>query len=163
MKQLAGFLLSVLAFTAVIAECAAQVYPSRPIRMLAGYPPGGGTDITARLMATQLSQRLGQPVIVENRPGAGGNIASEMTARAPADGYTILMAPNTIAINPLLSASMKFDVATELTGVALICNSPILLVVNPTLPIRKRIPDASAMGPPASERRSIWRPNSFAA
>jgi tripartite-type tricarboxylate transporter receptor subunit TctC len=136
MKKFAGLVGAVVAFAALSHVCVAQSYPSRPIRMLVGYAPGGGTDIIARLMAQHLQSRLGQPVIVENRPGAGGNIASEQTARAVADGYTLLMAANTIAINPFLSTNKTFDVATELTGVALICNSPILVVVNPSLPIR---------------------------
>ncbi|MSQ18411.1 MAG: tripartite tricarboxylate transporter substrate binding protein [Betaproteobacteria bacterium] len=126
---------TLLAIGAAAAECVGQTYPTRPLRMLVGYAPGGGTDIIARLMALHLQPRLGQPVIVENRPGAGGNIASEQTARAVPDGYTILMAANTIAINPFLSSNKTFDVATELTGVALICNSPILVVVNPSLPV----------------------------
>jgi tripartite-type tricarboxylate transporter receptor subunit TctC len=136
MKLLTGLAGAVIAFAALTQECMGQQYPTRPIRMLVGYAPGGGTDIIARLMAQYLQQRLGQPVIVENRPGAAGNIASEQAARAVADGYTLLAAPNTIAINPFLSTNKTFDVATDLTGVALICNSPILVVVNPSLPVR---------------------------
>jgi tripartite-type tricarboxylate transporter receptor subunit TctC len=104
--------------------------------MLVGYAPGGGTDIIARLVALNLQKRLGQPAIVDNKPGAGGNIASELTAAAPADGYTLLMAANTIAINPYLYSKLDFDVRKDLTGVALIANSPVIVVVNPNEPIR---------------------------
>jgi tripartite-type tricarboxylate transporter receptor subunit TctC len=117
-------------------DAAAQAYPSRPIRMFVGYAPGGGTDIIARLVAVNLQKRIGQPVIVDNKPGAGGNIASELTAGAAADGYTLLMAANTIAINPYLYSKLDFDVRKDLTGVALIANSPVLVVVNPSQPIK---------------------------
>ncbi len=157
MRVLAGLAFAVVAISAAAPNCVAQSYPSRPIRMLVGYPPGGGTDIIARLMAQYLQPRLGQPVIVENRPGAGGNIASEQTVRAVADGYTIMMAANTIAINPFLSANKTFDVATELTGVALICNSPILVVVNPALPVRN-IPELIAYAKANPGRLSYGTP-----
>jgi tripartite-type tricarboxylate transporter receptor subunit TctC len=86
-------------------------------------------------MAHHLRGRLGQPVVVDNRPGAGGNIASELAARAAPDGYTLLMAANTVTINPFLYKEMSFDVARDLTGVAIIANSPVVLVVHPGQPI----------------------------
>ena len=94
---------------------AAQTYPNRPIRMLVGYAPGGGSDIIARLIATSLQARLGQPVLVENRPGAGGNVAIEQAAKARPDGYTLLVTQNTPTMAPALFANdvMKDFAATS--------------------------------------------------
>lgn len=114
----------------------AQDYPTKPLRMVVGYAPGGGTDMIARLMSQQLSTRLGQPVVVDNRPGAGGNIGSEVVAKAPADGYTLLMAANTVAINPFLYKDLAFDVARDLTGVAMIASAPVVVVMHPDVPIK---------------------------
>src|SRR6266511_6172053 len=87
---------------AVSRPATAQAYPSRPVRLLVGFPAGGTTDIAARLIGQWLSERLGQPVIIENRPGAGGNIGTEIGVRAPPDGYTLLMALSLNAINPAI-------------------------------------------------------------
>jgi tripartite-type tricarboxylate transporter receptor subunit TctC len=133
--QLVGFCIALL-LAAALNHAAAQPFPSRPLRLVVGYAPGGGTDIIARLMATNVQTKLGQPVVVENRPGVGGNLASEIVARAPADGYTLLMAANTVAINPFLYAKQAFDVARDLTAVAMIANSPVLLVTHPGVAIR---------------------------
>jgi tripartite-type tricarboxylate transporter receptor subunit TctC len=114
----------------------AQDYPSKPIRMLVGYAPGGGTDIIARLMAHHLRAALGQPVVVENRPGAGESIADALVAHAAADGYTLLMAASAVTINPFLYKEMSFDVSRDLTGVAIIANSPVVLVTHPSLAIQ---------------------------
>ena len=113
----------------------AQDYPSRPIKLLVGYAPGGGSDLIARLVARQLQLRLGQAVVVENRPGAGGNIATDLVAKATPDGYTLLVTPNTIAMAPFLHAKLPFDVVRDLTGVGMIANSSVALVVDPKLPI----------------------------
>ena len=129
--------------TAIAAAClilspagvTAQDYPNKPIRMLVGYAPGGGSDIIARLIAQNLQTRLGQSVVVENRAGAGGNIATEMVAKARPDGYTLLMTPNTVTMAPALFSKLPFDVTKDLTGVAVIANSPLVLVVNPAVPI----------------------------
>ena len=114
---------------------AGQAFPSKPIRLFVGYVPGGGTDIIARLAAQHLSTRLGQPVLVENRPGAGGNIASEIVASAAPDGYTLLLAPNTVTINPFLFKKAGVDVARELRGVGMIATSPIVLVTSLSSPV----------------------------
>src|SRR5438874_2376209 len=90
------------ALPAVSGIARAQTYPTRPVHIIVGFPPGGGTDITARLIGQWLSERLGQPFIIENRPGATGNIATEAVVRAPPDGYTLLMALATNAINAAL-------------------------------------------------------------
>jgi tripartite-type tricarboxylate transporter receptor subunit TctC len=111
----------------------AQTYPSRPIRIVVGYAPGGATDILARLIGGWLSRRLGQPVIVENHPGAGSAVAAEMVMRSPADGYTLFLAAAANAIN---SAIFVHDSA----AVAIVAEEPIILSVNPALP-PKTIPE----------------------
>ena len=103
---------------------------------MVGYAAGGGTDIIGRLAAQHLSQRLGQTVLVENKPGAGGNIATESVAKAAADGYTLLLAVNNVTINPYIYKKMEVDVARELRGVGIIANSPIVLVANLNAPIK---------------------------
>ena len=128
---LAGFLAWSLA-----SGAGAQAYPNRPIKLVVGYAAGGGTDIIGRLAAQHLSQRLGQTVLVENKPGAGGNIATESVAKAAADGYTLLLAVNNVTINPYIYKKMEVDVARELRGVGIIANSPIVLVANLNAPIK---------------------------
>ena len=114
----------------------AQTYPSRPVRILVGAPPGGGTDITARLMGQWLSERLGQPFIIENRPGAGGNIATEAVVRAPPDGYTLLMALHNNAINATLYDKLNFNFIRDIAPVASINRVPNVIDVNPSIPAR---------------------------
>ena len=114
---------------------AAQAYPTKPIRVLVGYAPGGGSDIIARLIASSLQARLGQPVVVENKPGAGGNVAIEQVAKARPDGYTLLVTPNTATMAPALFAKLPFDVVKDLAGVGVIATSPMVLIVNPAVPI----------------------------
>src|SRR5215468_3733233 len=110
---------SAVAAPAVLHVAQAQDYPSRPIRLLVGYPPGGATDIIARICAQGLSERLGKPVVVENRPGTGGNLAGEAAARAAPDGYTLLHgADNMFTINPHVYAKMPYDPLKELTPIA---------------------------------------------
>ena len=114
---------------------AAQAYPNRSIRVLVGYAPGGGSDIIARLIANSLQARLGQPVVVENRAGAGGNLAIDQVAKARPDGYTLLVTPNTATMAPALFAKLPFDVVKDLAGVGVIATSPMVLIVNPAVPI----------------------------
>ena len=114
----------------------AQAYPNRPIRLVVGYATGGGTDIIGRMAAQFLSTRLGQSVLVENKPGAGGNIATEAVAKAAPDGYTLLLAINNVTINPYIYKKMDVDVARELRGVGIIANSPIVLVANLNAPLK---------------------------
>jgi tripartite-type tricarboxylate transporter receptor subunit TctC len=132
--------LFVLALTFAIACSAAAAqaqpaWPTKPIRILVGYAPGGSTDVTARIIGQALSERLGQPVIIENRPGAAGNIAAEAAAKADPDGYTITMSTSsTFATNPSLYKSLPFDVQTDFAPIALTAFIPNLLVVNPSVP-----------------------------
>ena len=113
----------------------AQGYPNKPIRVLVGYAPGGGSDIIARLFAQSLQTRLGQPVVVENRPGAGGNLAIDLVAKARPDGYTLLVTPNTFTMAPALFSKLSFDVVKDFSGVGIIATSPMVVIVNPQVPI----------------------------
>jgi tripartite-type tricarboxylate transporter receptor subunit TctC len=114
---------------------AAQAYPSKPIRVLVGFAPGGAVDISARTIALKLGETIGQPVVVDNRPGASGNIAAELTAKAPPDGHTLLVANVTIAM-PSLFAKLAYDVTRDLQPVSLIAIGPSVLVVHPSVPAR---------------------------
>lgn len=118
------------------AASAAQ-YPDKPIRMLVGFAPGGGTDTTARAMANKLSERMGQQIIVDNRPGAAGNIATEITARANPDGYTILMGTiAALAINPSLYKKLQFDPLKDVLPVTRAVDSTNVLVLHPSVPAK---------------------------
>ena len=114
----------------------AQPYPAKPIRFMVGYPPGGGTDLTARIVAERLSPALGQPVVVENRPGAGSNIAGEQVARAAPDGYTLFVSAGAMATNPTLYANMPFDPMKDFAPVIGLSLLPNVIVVNAAVPAR---------------------------
>ena len=123
------------------AAHAQTAWPTKQIRILVGYAAGGSTDVTARIVGQALSERLGQPVIIENRPGAAGNIAAEATAKADPDGYTLLMATSTtFATNPSLYKTLPFDVRTDFAPITVTAFIPNLLVVNPSVP-SKDVPD----------------------
>ncbi len=113
----------------------AETYPSRPVHLIIGYAPGGSADMTARLFGQWLSERLGQQFIVEGRPGAGTNIATEAVVRAPADGYTLLLAAPANATNPALFAKLNFDFIRDTTPVAGLIRFADVVEVNPSLPI----------------------------
>ena len=108
----------------------AQTYPARPVRVLVGFPPGGGTDIMARVLAPQLSQSLGQPFVVENRPGATTNIASDLVAKSAPDGYTLLFTTSALAINMSLYRNLPFDALRDFAPVSVFAESPNLLVAH---------------------------------
>jgi len=114
----------------------AQSYPSRPVRWIVPAPPGGPLDIVARLFGQWLSERLGQPFIVENRPGGGTNIATEMVARAPADGYTLLSVVTAAAINATLYDKLNFNFIRDIAPVASIIRVPLVMVINPSIRAR---------------------------
>jgi tripartite-type tricarboxylate transporter receptor subunit TctC len=123
-----------LAIAAPHAPAAADAYPARPIRFVVAFPPGGGTDIIARSIAQKLSGRLSQQVVVDNRPGAGGNIGTDVVAKSAPDGYTLLMgSAGPLAINASLFASMPFDPIRDLAPVTLAASTPNVLVVHPSL------------------------------
>ncbi|AVA35092.1 tripartite-type tricarboxylate transporter receptor subunit TctC [Cupriavidus metallidurans] len=121
----------------VVGHAQADTYPSKPIQMIVPQAPGGTNDIVARLVAADLSQRLGQQVVVENRPGAGGNIGTQTAARSAPDGYTLLMTiSSTQAINPSLYRSIPFDPIKDFEPIAPVATVPNVLVVNPAFPAK---------------------------
>ena len=117
------------------SACAAwgQAWPNKPIRMVVAFPPGGPTDIVSRVIAQRLSEQLGQQVIIDNKPGAGGNIAAELIANAPADGYTLFYNTSAIVIGPALYSKVNYDTLKDFAPVALTASVPMVLAVNPNL------------------------------
>jgi tripartite-type tricarboxylate transporter receptor subunit TctC len=129
---LAGASLLALPASPVAAQ---STYPSRPIRLIAPFPPGGTSDVLARLLAQKLTDGLGQPVAVDNRPGAGGNIGHEIAAKAPADGYTLLLTnSSTLVTNPHLYKRLGFDPIADFTPIAMVAQAGQVLVVHPSVP-----------------------------
>lgn len=114
----------------------AQSWPTKPVRMIIAFPPGGPTDLVSRVLAQKLSEQLGQQVIVDNKPGAGGNIAAELAARATPDGYTIFYNTSAIVIGPALYGKVNYDTLKDFAPVLLTASVPMVLVVNPQLPAR---------------------------
>jgi tripartite-type tricarboxylate transporter receptor subunit TctC len=113
---------------------AEDAYPSRPVRILVGFQPGGGSDLLARFLASKLGERLGQPVIVENRPGAGGTIALDVGTQAPPDGYTLIMVSGSQLTNAALFTKVKYDVEQVLTPIAQLTSEPYILLAKPSVP-----------------------------
>jgi tripartite-type tricarboxylate transporter receptor subunit TctC len=129
------FALALAALASIAMPAHAQTYPAKPVRLVVPFPAGGTTDILARAAAQRLSETLGQQVIVDNRPGAGGNIGSELVARAAPDGYTLLMGTvGTHAINVSLYPKLPYDPVKDFTPIVLVAGVPNVLVVNPSLP-----------------------------
>jgi tripartite-type tricarboxylate transporter receptor subunit TctC len=121
---------------AVCADASAQAYPAKPVRIVVPYAPGGGVDIVARALGQELTKRLGQQVVIENKTGAGGNIGSDAVAKATPDGYTLLIASPANAVNPTLYSKLPFDPVRDLAPVALIATVPAVLLASPALPVR---------------------------
>jgi tripartite-type tricarboxylate transporter receptor subunit TctC len=135
--QRAAAVLIVLAVMAITlsSNTLAQNYPTRPVRMVVALAAGGPTDLVARIFAAKLSEIFGQQIVVDNRPGAGGSVAGDIVAHAPADGYTLFVAANgTIAISPHLLTKLPYNVSRDLAPVALIGNSPLAVMVHPGVP-----------------------------
>ena len=124
--------LPLLAAAIPFAPALAQDYPNRPVRVVVGYAPGGGTDIFARVIADKLGRVLGQPVIVENKAGANGNIAADQVAKSPADGYSLLFVVNTHVTNVDMYASLPYDPIKDFAPVGLVVSTPLLLVATPS-------------------------------
>jgi tripartite-type tricarboxylate transporter receptor subunit TctC len=118
----------------------AQAYPTRPVRWIVGYPPAGASDIAARLIGQWLSDRLGQPFVIENRPGASGNIGTEAVVNAPPDGYTLLLVNAGNAINATLYDKLKYNLIRDIAPVAGIIGVPLVMQVNPSVPV-KTVPE----------------------
>ena len=126
-----------LSLSSLITSAAeAQSYPSRPIRMVIPFPPGGSLDITMRVVGPKMTEVIGQTVIIDSRPGADGNIGTEIVARAPADGYTVLIHAVPLVVNPSLRRKLPFDVRKDFIPVSLLTASPLVLVVNPSVPVK---------------------------
>lgn len=129
--------IAALVLLALASTADAQSWPSKPIRIISPYPPAGANDLLARIIAPKLSEQLGQPVVVENRAGATGNIGAELVAKAPADGYTLLMGQaGNLTINISLMAKIPFDPVRDFSPVTMVASTPNVLVVHPSLPVR---------------------------
>ncbi|MBO9652224.1 MAG: tripartite tricarboxylate transporter substrate binding protein [Variovorax sp.] len=121
-----------LGLAAVAAH--AQQWPAQPVRIVVGYPAGGASDVAARVVGQKLAERLGQAVVVENKPGAGGNIGADFVAKAPADGYTLLLGTISLSVNPSLYPKMTYDPQKDLAAISMISSTPFVLVSNPNSP-----------------------------
>ena len=124
---------AVCAVVAVSGPVFAQAYPVKPVRIVVPFAPGGASDVLARLVGQKLSERLGQPVVVENKPGATTTLGAAEVAKSPPDGYTLLLAPAPFVIAPLMYPKLTYDAAKDFTGVALLASSPLILTVNPAV------------------------------
>jgi tripartite-type tricarboxylate transporter receptor subunit TctC len=135
MKRLFGAgLLLALGLALVPAGFAqGQPYPAKPIRLVVPFAPGGASDVLARLVGQKLSERWGQPVVVENKPGAATTVGAADVAKAPADGYTLMLAPAPFVIAPLMYQKLTFDAARDFTGIALLASSPLMLTAHPSV------------------------------
>jgi tripartite-type tricarboxylate transporter receptor subunit TctC len=142
-RQFLHLAAGVAALPAVSRIARAQTYPSRPVRIIVPYAPGGAPDFIARLLGPWLSERLGQQFIIENRPGGGSNIGTEVVVRAPPDGYTLLLISTTNVINATLYDKLNFDFINDIVPVAGITRFPVVMVVNPSVPA-KTIPELIA-------------------
>jgi tripartite-type tricarboxylate transporter receptor subunit TctC len=139
-RQLLHLAAGAAALPALSRIARAQTYPSRPVRIVVGFAPGGATDIMARLIGQWLSERLDQQFVIENRPGAGSNIATEAVVRAPADGYTLLAVTSTNTVNSTLYDNLNFDLIRDIAPVASIHREPHIMEVNPSMPV-KTVPE----------------------
>ena len=145
LRTFAQSLLIIMALAYGATTASAQSYPNRSIHLLLGLPPGGAADVTARLLAHGLEEKLGQPVVVENKPGSGGNLVGQLVANAPPDGYTLLVGPDSLfVINPHLYANMPFDPFKSLIPVASLISNYYAFVVSSALPV-KTLPDFVAL------------------
>ena len=124
------------ALAAAAAQAQQAAYPARPVRLILPFPPGGSTDLLGRSLAEKLGAQLGQPVVPENRPGAGGNLGAEVAARAAPDGHTIVLCAPSLAISPSLYAKLNYDPLRDLQPIALVATIPNLFVVHPSVPAR---------------------------
>jgi len=131
--QLAG---AAGALSAVPGRASAQAYPARPLRWVVGFPPGGGADIVSRIMAPWLAERLGQPVVVENKPGASSNISVQTVATSAPDGYTLLFVPASAAVNVTLFDNLPFNLLRDIAPVSGLIDFPLVMVANPSIPAK---------------------------
>ena len=132
----AGLAIAASAHAQTAASASAQAYPSKPVRLIVGFAPGGGTDVVARAIANELAEGLRQRVVIENRPGANGVVGTELTAKSPPDGYTLLMVNSGHTANPGLYPKLPYDSIRDFAAISLIATLPNLLVVHPSLPVK---------------------------
>ena len=161
--------LSALVLGSLIGQSAQAGFPERGVKIVVPYPAGGSNDVVARLLGTRLSELWGQPVVIDNRGGGGGNIGAEAVARSPADGYTLLLtAPSPLVVNQSLYSKLSFNPAQDFTPIALIASVPIVLAVNPgvkattvseLIALAKASPGKSILDHPVSARPIIWPAN----
>jgi tripartite-type tricarboxylate transporter receptor subunit TctC len=133
------FLRTVVAAVALLAvarQASAQAYPARPLRWVVGFPAGGGADIVSRIMAPWLAERLGQPVVIENKPGASSNISIQTVVNSPPDGYTLLFVPASAAVNVTLFDNLSFNLLRDIAPVSGLIDFPLVMVANPSLPAK---------------------------
>jgi tripartite-type tricarboxylate transporter receptor subunit TctC len=130
------FALAAAWFATFTVHAQTTAYPAKSVRLIVGYTPGGGTDVLSRVLAKYLGDSFRQTVVVDNRPGAGGILATEITAKAPPDGYTLLTTPSSHAINPGLYGKLPYDSVKDFTTIGLIATSPNILVVHPSVPVK---------------------------
>jgi tripartite-type tricarboxylate transporter receptor subunit TctC len=135
-RQFLRLAVTAAALPAVSRIARAQAYPVRPLRWMVGFPPGGGADIVSRIIAAWLAERLGQPVIVENRPGASGNISVQAVANSPPDGYTLLFIGSSAAVNVSLFATLPYNLLRDIAPVSGLIDFPLVLVTNPSVPAK---------------------------
>jgi tripartite-type tricarboxylate transporter receptor subunit TctC len=139
LPRLSRVLLSVLLAPVVIAfgaQARAQAYPVKPVRVLVGFPPGAGVDITTRLFTPKLAEALGQQLVIDNRPGAAGNIAAEIAAKTPPDGYSLLSASAPIVMSQALYKKLNYNLERDFEPVGMMASAPFILVVHPSLPAK---------------------------
>jgi len=138
----------------------AQAYPTRPVRWIVPYPPGGAADPIARLIGPFLSERLGKPVVIENKPGAGANIGTEFVVRSPPDGHTLLFITTANMINATFYRDLSFDFMRDITPVAGLVRLPLVLEVNPSVRSPNSLPTPRPIQARSISRRRAWVPRS---
>src|SRR5215467_3750687 len=122
---------------AIVTPARAQDYPNRPVRFVVGFIPGSAADITARVLGNGLGKLLGQQFVVENKPGAGSNLAAEFSARAPKDGYTLFLGSSASVANQVITPNLGFDMTKDFTPIALATLAPVILVVHPSTGVKR--------------------------
>ena len=135
-RQFLQLTAAALACPVTLRKARAQSYPSRPLRWIVGFPPGGGADIVSRIMAPWLAERLGQPVVIENKPGASSNISVHAVVNSPPDGYTLLFIPASAAVNVTLYDNLPFNLLRDIAPVSGLIDFPLVMIANPNIPAR---------------------------
>src|SRR4051812_38471819 len=156
-RQFLHLAAAVAALPAVSPVARAQAYPTRPVRIIVGFPAGGGADILARLMGQWLSERLGQPFVIENRPGAANNIATEAVIHAPPDGYTLLLAGDANATNATIYEKLNFNFIRDIEAIVGIMSFSIVILVHPSFPA-KTVPEFIAYARANPSKISVASP-----